>query len=108
LARRFVTGGTGEDDVVCDWLCSMDSLVLIVIGIAAIVGAARLGLLTSDQTVLVLVRGFRAWQAEGRPRGAQEEDLDRPWETSNSAPGKAGRLEPSVPLVNVKGAVRVR
>jgi hypothetical protein len=67
--------------------------------------AVRAGFRISDQTISMLVRGFRSWSNEDWPRGVQEEDRDRPWGRGS----REATTTAHVPkLTRVHGVVRPR
>ena len=86
----------------------MELVFLAMMAIGALWVARRAGFYISDQSVSVLVRGFRAAAGVNDwPRGVQEEDRDRPWVRS-AKPVMADQRELRVPLARVKPKVRAR
>jgi hypothetical protein len=86
-------------------------LAVMVVGLAWL--AVRVGVRTSDQTIAVVVRGFRGWRSDSWPRGVQEEDRDRPWGwPDHSAPKSQQRLHdrppPAPKLVAVRPSTHLR
>jgi hypothetical protein len=86
----------------------MELIFLALMAIGALWVARQAGFCISDQSVFVLVRGFRAAAGVNDwPRGVQEEDWERPWGRS-TRPVRADARELRIPVTRVKPKVRAR